>query len=227
MLPPPFSPFLYREILELAAHSRAVVERDGGCDVLKHRILANFFVEPSTRTSCSFQAAMQRLGGSVIVVNESTSSVAKGETLSDSIKALSCYADAIVIRHPVKGSAEVAAIASSKPVLNAGDGTGEHPTQALLDLATILWETQGGAAGAAGAAGGSSGKDVTVTLLGDLKNGRTVHSLARLLALVQGSALLGKVSLQLVAPGECWGKRKRGEEGGTAADRLLHRHLLL
>lgn len=148
------------------------------------QILANVFYEPSTRTSTSFAAAMQRLGGSVLQINESTSSAVKGETLSDTFKCLSCYADALVLRHPVVGSAATAAAASSIPVLNAGDGIGEHPTQSLLDFYTIVSEL-----------GGVEGK--TVTLLGDLKHGRTVHSLARLLALFPG------VTLRYVSPREC------------------------
>lgn len=104
------------------------------------QILANIFYEPSTRTSCSFAAAMQRLGGTVLSVNESSSSVKKGETLSDTIRCLECYADILVLRHPRLGAAGEAAAAASKPVLNAGDGTGEHPTQALLDIYTIFSE---------------------------------------------------------------------------------------
>lgn len=104
----------------------------------------------------------------MLQINESTSSAVKGETLSDTIKTLDCYADAIVLRHPVVGSAAVAAAASPKPFLNAGDGTGEHPTQALLDLYTIRAEL-----------GRLDG--LTVAMVGDLKNGRTVHSLVRVL----------------------------------------------
>jgi aspartate carbamoyltransferase len=140
------------------------------------------FYEPSTRTSSSFAAAMQRLGGSVLQISESTSSAAKGETLADSARAVASYADAVVLRHPVVGSAAVASTACDVPVLNAGDGVGEHPTQALLDVYTIAAEL--------GAVDGA-----VVTLVGDLKNGRTVHSLARLLALF-------RVRLQFVAPGE-------------------------
>jgi carbamoyl-phosphate synthase/aspartate carbamoyltransferase len=142
----------------------------GGCHLLQHRVLANVFYEPSTRTSCSFASAMQRLGGSVLQVSESTSSAAKGETLGDSVRALACYADAVVLRHPARGSAAEASAACPVPLLSAGDGVGEHPTQALLDLFCIRREL-GRVAG------------LTVTLVGDLANGRTVHSLARLLAL--------------------------------------------
>jgi aspartate carbamoyltransferase len=148
------------------------------------QLLANVFFEPSTRTSSSFQAAMLRLGGLVVGVNESSSSSQKGETLSDTIRCLECYADVVVLRHPVKGSAAVAAAATHKPVLNAGDGIGEHPTQALLDLYTIYTEL--------GSLDGLKGK--VVTMVGDLKNGRTVHSLSKLLALFG-------VKINYVAPG--------------------------
>lgn len=168
-------------IFGVAQEMRAMVERVGTFDLLKGKILANLFYEPSTRTSSSFLAAMERLGGSVIPINEVRySSVAKGESLPDTIRTLECYADVIVLRHPEVGSAAVAAQAARKPVINAGDGVGEHPTQALLDLFTIFEEL-----------GRVDG--LTVTMLGDLKYGRTVHSLARLLSLYQ-------VRLQYVSP---------------------------
>lgn len=148
-----------------------VVEGEGGSDLLRHKILANLFYEPSTRTSSSFTSAMERLGGSVIPINEVVySSVAKGENLSDTIRTLECYADVIVLRNPEQGSATIAAEVAKKPIINAGDGIGEHPTQALLDYVTIRKE-QGRV------------DDLTVTMLGDLKYGRTVHSLSRLLSL--------------------------------------------
>jgi aspartate carbamoyltransferase len=157
-------------IFGVAKEMRAMVERVGTFDLLKGKILANLFYEPSTRTSSSFLAAMERLGGSVIPINEVTySSVAKGESLPDTIRTLECYADVIVIRHPEVGSAELAAKYSRKPVINGGDGIGEHPTQALLDLFTIEEEL-------------GRVDDLTVTMLGDLKYGRTVHSLSRLLS---------------------------------------------
>ncbi len=158
-----------------------MVDHIGTFDLLKGKILANLFYEPSTRTSSSFTAAMERLGGSVIPINEvKYSSVSKGESLADTVRTLECYADVIVLRHPEVGSAAIAANAAHKPVLNAGDGIGEHPTQALLDAFTIREEI-----------GHLDG--LTVTLLGDLKHGRTVHSLARLLSLY-------KVKLNYVAP---------------------------
>src|SRR5512135_1494572 len=168
-------------VFGVAHEMRGMVERIGTFDLLKGKILANLFYEPSTRTSSSFTAAMERLGGSVIPINEvKYSSVSKGESLPDTIRTLECYADVIVLRHPETGSAAIAAKAAKKPVINAGDGVGEHPTQALLDAFTIREEL-----------GHLDG--LTVTMLGDLKYGRTVHSLARLLSLY-------KVKLNYVSP---------------------------
>jgi aspartate carbamoyltransferase len=148
-----------------------MVERVGTFDLLKGKILTNLFYEPSTRTSSSFTASMERLGGSVIPINEvKYSSVAKGESLPDTVRTLECYSDVIVLRHPETGAAATAARYCRKPIINAGDGTGEHPTQALLDLFTIRQELD-------------QLEGLTVTMLGDLKYGRTVHSLSRLLAL--------------------------------------------
>jgi len=164
-------------IFAVAHEMRTMVERVGTFDLLKGKILANLFYEPSTRTSSSFTSAMERLGGSVIPINEvKYSSVTKGESLVDTVRTLECYADVIVLRHPETGSAAVAAKAARKPVINAGDGTGEHPTQALLDTFTIREEL------------GRLDK-LNVTMLGDLKYGRTVHSLARLLARFDGIKL--------------------------------------
>src|SRR3990172_464031 len=158
-------------IFGVADEMRAMVERVGTFDLLKGKILANLFYEPSTRTSSSFTSAMERLGGSVIPINEVRySSVSKGESLPDTVRTLECYADVIVLRHPEVCASALAARYARKPVINAGDGIGEHPTQALLDLFTILEEL-----------GRIDG--LTVTMLGDLKYGRTVHSLARLLSL--------------------------------------------
>jgi aspartate carbamoyltransferase len=168
-------------IFSVAHEMQVMVERIGTFDLLKGKILANLFYEPSTRTSSSFTAAMERLGGSVIPINEvKYSSVSKGESLPDTIRTLECYADVVVLRHPEVGSSALAAKYARKPVLNAGDGVGEHPTQALLDALTIKEEL-----------GHIDG--LTVTMLGDLKNGRTIHSLARLLSLY-------KVKLNYVAP---------------------------
>jgi len=168
-------------VFAVAHEMRTMVERVGTFDLLKGKILANLFYEPSTRTSSSFTASMERLGGSVIPINEvKYSSVSKGESLPDTVRTLECYADVIVLRHPETGSAAIAAKAARKPVINAGDGVGEHPTQALLDAFTIREEL-----------GHLDG--LTVTMLGDLKYGRTVHSLSRLLSLY-------KVKLNYVSP---------------------------
>ena len=168
-------------IFAVAHEMRVMVERIGTFDLLKGKILANLFYEPSTRTSSSFTAAMERLGGSVIPINEVRySSVSKGESLPDTVRTLECYADIVVLRHPEVGSAALAAKYAKKPVINAGDGVGEHPTQALLDSFTIKEEL-----------GHIDG--LTITMLGDLKYGRTVHSLSRLLSLY-------KVNLNYVSP---------------------------
>jgi aspartate carbamoyltransferase catalytic subunit len=168
-------------IFEVAHEMQAMVARIGTFDLLKGKLLANLFYEPSTRTSSSFTAAMERLGGSVIPINEVRySSVSKGESLPDTVRTLERYADVIVLRHPDVGASALAAEYASKPVINAGDGVGEHPTQALLDLFTIreeLGEVDG----------------LTVTMVGDLKYGRTVHSLSRLLSKF-------KVELNFVSP---------------------------
>lgn len=158
-------------IFGVAHEMREMVSRVGTFDLLKGKIMASLFYEPSTRTSSSFLSAMQRLGGSVIPINEvQYSSVAKGESLPDTIRTLECYADVIVLRHPEVGASELAAQYARKPVINAGDGVGEHPTQALLDLFTIMEELH-------------QIDGLSITLLGDLRYGRTVHSLARLLSL--------------------------------------------
>jgi aspartate carbamoyltransferase catalytic subunit len=157
-------------IIALSERMREVVETDGGCDLLKYKVMAALFYEPSTRTSASFIAAMERLGGSVIPITQGVqfSSVSKGETLGDTVRTLAQYADTIVLRHPEIGSAQKAAHYSPVPVINAGDGAGEHPTQALLDLFTIVEEL-----------GTLDG--LTVAMVGDLRFGRTVHSLTQLL----------------------------------------------
>ncbi len=172
-------------IFAVAHEMREMVARVGSFDLLKGKILANLFYEPSTRTSSSFTSAMERLGGSVIPINEVRySSVAKGESLPDTIRTLECYADVIVLRHPEKGASARAAKYARKPIINAGDGIGEHPTQALLDLFTIQEELR-------------QVDGLTITMLGDLKYGRTVHSLARLLSLY--NVRLNYVSPEIVA----------------------------
>ena len=139
-------------------------------DSLKGKIMASLFYEPSTRTRFSFESAMLRLGGGVITTENAKefSSAVKGETLEDSIRVINNYADVIVLRHPQQGAAKRAATVSKVPIINAGDGVGQHPTQALLDLYTIQKEL-----------GRIEG--IHIALIGDLKNGRTVRSLVYLL----------------------------------------------
>jgi aspartate carbamoyltransferase catalytic subunit len=157
-------------ILEAARRYETALDANEVLDELRGKVLATLFFEPSTRTRLSFEAAMLRLGGRVISVAEArSSSAAKGESLHDTIKTVEGYADVIVLRHPQIGAAAEAARATDVPILNAGDGAGQHPTQSLLDLYTIVKE-QGKIDG------------LTITLAGDLKNGRTVHSLAELLS---------------------------------------------
>jgi aspartate carbamoyltransferase catalytic subunit len=146
---------------------------------LKGRLLATVFYEPSTRTRFSFEAAMYRLGGQVLSAENATraSSAAKGESLEDAIRVIGGYADAIVLRHPEAGAAARAAQVAQVPVINAGDGPGHHPTQALLDLYTIKKEL-------------GRLDHLRVGLAGDLRNGRTVRSLAVLLSRFPGNDLV-------------------------------------
>ena len=138
---------------------------------MEGQVVASLFFEPSTRTRLSFESAINRLGSRVIsMANAASSSVAKGESLVDTIRTIDGYVDVVVMRHPMKGAAQIAAENAFHPVINGGDGTGQHPTQALLDLYTIRKEK--------GILGGQ-----TITFLGDLKNGRTVHSLGYFMAL--------------------------------------------
>ena len=156
-------------ILDRAAELEPIAHR-GSSNILSGRILATLFYEPSTRTRLSFDAAMKRLGGDVIDFGPiESSSIAKGENLADTISVVSGYADAIVLRHPKEGAARMASEFSSVPVINAGDGAGQHPTQTLLDLYTIRKE--------------SHLSNVKIALVGDLRYGRTVHSLAHALSL--------------------------------------------
>lgn len=146
---------------------------------LNGRILATLFFEPSTRTRLSFESAMLRLGGQVISAESAdiTSSAVKGETIEDTVRIVESYADAIVIRHPQGGITDAAAAVASVPILNAGDGAREHPTQALLDLFTISEEL-------------GRIDNLTVTLAGDLRYGRAPRSLAMLLTRTEGCRLI-------------------------------------
>ncbi|KAG2421159.1 protein ura1 [Aspergillus terreus] len=167
-------------LFTVAQEIRLGVQRQGVLDVLKGRVLCTLFYEPSTRTSASFDAAMQRLGGRTVAISTEHSSTKKGETLQDTIRTLGCYGDAVVLRHPSPTSAEVAAKFSPVPIINGGNGSVEHPTQAFLDLFTIREEL-----------GTVTG--LTITFTGDLRYGRTVHSLIKLLQFYD-------VRIQLVAP---------------------------
>lgn len=146
-------------------------EKNPNQELLQGKVVASLFFEPSTRTRLSFETAISRLGGRIVgIADPGSSSTSKGETLHDTIKMVSNYADLIVMRHPLEGAARYAAEVSQVPVINAGDGANQHPTQTLLDMYSIL-KTQG------------SLDNLNIFLVGDLKYGRTVHSL--LMALSQ------------------------------------------
>lgn len=157
-------------ILEIAGRFEQVLASGGRLTNMAGRILAVLFYEPSTHTRLSFETAMMRLGGQVVSVQDAraSSSASKGETLFDTGRMIDGYADIAVIRHMLEGSAAELADGANVPVINGGDGAGQHPTQALLDLYTIQKEI-------------GRLNNLTVTLAGDLKNGRTVHSLSWLL----------------------------------------------
>lgn len=173
------SDFLGRDIISIRDFSREEIEfillkakemSRSQPPLMAGKTLGLLFFEPSTRTKLSFEVAMKKLGGSVVgFSNSQLTSVSKGESLRDTIRTVESYADVIVIRHQKEGSARLAAEVSKKPVINAGDGPNQHPTQTLLDLYTIKKEL--------------GRLDVKVTIMGDLKYGRTAHSLAYALAL--------------------------------------------
>lgn len=162
-----FSKDEYLKIMELSQK----FEKNPNQALLKGKVIATLFFEPSTRTRLSFETAINRLGGKIIGFSDSnSSSVSKGESLHDTIKMVSNYADMIIMRHPLEGSARYAAEVSDVPVINAGDGANQHPSQTLLDMYSII-KTQGRL------------DDINIFMVGDLKYGRTVHSL--LMALSQ------------------------------------------
>ena len=179
--------FLDRTFLKKLFASSAKMEkmvRSGkNSAILKNKILATVFYEPSTRTRFSFESAMFRLGGQVITTESAGqfSSAIKGESIEDSIRVMAGYADAIVLRHPQTGAAATAASVSTVPIINAGDGSGEHPTQALLDLYTMQKQL-------------GTIDNLHIAMVGDLLYGRTIHSLLQFLPLYK------KVKLSLVAP---------------------------
>ncbi len=156
--------FSLEEILKVLDRAKEF-EKNTNQNILKNKVIATLFFEPSTRTRLSFESAINRLGGRVIgFTDPSSSSVTKGETLKDTIKTVSNYSDLIVMRHPLEGSAKYASEVSSVPIINAGDGANQHPTQTLLDLYSIR-KTQGKL------------ENLNIFFVGDLKYGRTVHSL--------------------------------------------------
>jgi aspartate carbamoyltransferase len=162
------------ELFDTATTFRRMVHLHGRTDVCTNTVASICFFEPSTRTRISFTAAILRLGAGYVDFDEHMSSSKKGETIEDTVRALECYSDVMVMRHPKAGMPAFASQFVKIPVINAGDGAGEHPTQSMLDMFTIKDEL-----------GLKSLKDfssIEVTLLGDLKHGRTVHSLLRLLA---------------------------------------------
>lgn len=163
----------FSELYRIAAYIEEELKRPNNrlAELLPNKIMATLFYEPSTRTRLSFESAMTRLGGRVISTENAlaSSSAFKGETLEDTVRIISGYADVIVLRHPTVGSAEVAAKYATVPTINAGDGAGEHPTQALLDLYTIQ-KVKGALDG------------LRIALVGDLMFSRTIHSLVKILA---------------------------------------------
>lgn len=163
--------FTIEELEELFQLADRIIEDPGKfVEKCKGKLLATLFYEPSTRTRFSFEAAMIRLGGQVIGFSEpNSSSVAKGESIADTVRTVACYADILVMRHPKEGAPRVAANSTDIPVINAGDGGHQHPTQTLTDLLTIRRER-------------GNFDHLTVGICGDLKFGRTVHSLIKALS---------------------------------------------
>lgn len=165
-------PEMSRDELELIVQTAGRLKAEPNPEILKNKVVASCFFEPSTRTRLSFETAIQRLGGTVIGFDNggNTSLAKKGETLADSVQVISSYVDAFVMRHPQEGAARLASeFSNGVPVINGGDGANQHPTQTLLDLFSI-YETQG------------SLDNLNIALVGDLKYGRTVHSLTQALA---------------------------------------------
>ena len=163
------------EIDELIAVAEDIIANPAKYqDACRHKLLATLFFEPSTRTRLSFESAMHRLGGSVVGFSEAgSSSSAKGESLSDTVQTVGCYADIIAMRHPKEGAPVVAARRAGVPIINAGDGAHNHPTQTLTDLLTI-WRAK------------KRLNNLTIGLCGDLKFGRTVHSLIGAMSRYEG-----------------------------------------
>lgn len=174
--------FSVADIMEIYAQQKKVIR------VLEGAVLGNLFFEPSTRSRVSFETAFYRLGGAVTTISDTTAtSITKGESLEDTVRIMGEYADVLVIRHPEEGSLKQCAEATTCPIISGGDGPGEHPTQALLDLYTIMKE-----------AGRSLDQidGLSIAMVGDLKHGRTVHSLAKLLSLFK------KIHFTFISPQE-------------------------
>lgn len=173
------------EIDELIALAMDIIaDKQKYAHICDGKKLATLFFEPSTRTRLSFEAAMMELGGNVLGFSDaSCSSASKGETVGDTIKIVSCYADIIAMRHPIEGAPRVATYKSDVPVINAGDGGHSHPTQTMADLLTIFREK-------------GRLKDLTIGLCGDLKFGRTVHSL------IKAMCRYSNIKFVLIAPKE-------------------------
>jgi len=173
------------ELEEIFDYADEIIKNPRNCShICDGKILATLFYEPSTRTRLSFEAAMLRLGGQVLGFSEATSSsAAKGESVADTIRTVACYADIAAIRHPKEGAAKVAAMNSEMPVINAGDGGHQHPTQTLTDLLTIR-NIKG------------TLSNLTIGICGDLKFGRTVHSLIKAMSRYEN------IKFVLISPNE-------------------------
>jgi aspartate carbamoyltransferase catalytic subunit len=195
------------EVLDRAEGMLDIARGEVASDLLRGKVLACIFFEPSTRTRLSFETAMNRLGGGVVgFAGTEATSVVKGETLADTIRMVSAYADAVVLRHPREGAAKLATEFSGVPIINAGDGAGQHPTQTLLDLFTIRAER-------------GRLEDLNVSLVGDLRFGRTVHSLA--IALAKFGNTINLVSPEgLEMPGEVVAYLKDSGMFGTVCHSL-------
>lgn len=184
--------FSREDIDHILRKAKEMIQNKKSSELLKGKILATLFFEPSTRTRLSFESAMHRLGGSVIGFHSGdVSSIKKGESIADTIRTVENYSDGIVIRHNLEGSARLAAKFAKIPIINAGSGSGEHPTQALLDLLTIMEE-------------GRKLDGLNIGIMGDLKFGRTVHSLSILLSNYD-------VNIYFISPKELM-MRKRDKE---------------
>ncbi len=186
----------------LATSMKEIVEKDGSTDLLRGKAMTPLFYENSSRTKGSFVMAMQRLGGMVGSFEVQFSSVAKGESLEDTVRTFEGYSDVIVLRHPEEGSAHLASSYLRIPLINAGDGTGEHPTQGLLDQFTVAQHF-------------GQLENLQVTMVGDLKHGRTIHSLSRMLS------LFPNMTINFVSPKELQLPEELFQELGSRGVRLF------